>query len=88
MKKWSIVWLAALISVGFPDVPLEIMAVALVLIVLIPCFIFLHVTIKWMAFLYLPSPIQLWKGFKHIWPVVKSGPVVTRIKRPPSPPTP
>jgi hypothetical protein len=35
-----------------------------------------------LRFNYFPTPLQLMKGFKRIWPVVRKGPVVTRIHQP------
>lgn len=53
-----------------------------------PSFVFTSVIWKTLRFFYFPTPLQLWKGFKRQWPTVKKGPVVTRVGRPPSPPTP
>lgn len=38
---------------------------------------------KMLRFFYFPTPSQLMRGFRNIWPVVKRGPIVTRVKRHP-----
>lgn len=52
-----------------------------------PLIAFMNVSWKFYRYFYLPTAVQLWKGFKYIWPAVKRGPVVTRVSRPHSSPT-
>ena len=56
--------------------------------ILYPSFAFSSVMWKMLRFNYFPTPLQLMKGFARLWPAVKKGPVVKRVGRPPSPPTP
>lgn len=36
---------------------------------------------KLLRFNYFPTPVQLYRGFANVWPLVEKGPVVTRIKQ-------
>jgi hypothetical protein len=74
------------------EFPFEIVGPMLVFVLVMPSLVFLRFTNKWLQFLRIPTPIQLMKGYKQLWQVVKKGPVVTRVhlpqQQPPSSPTP
>lgn len=57
-------------------------------VIFAPSVAFVYVAWKFYKFNYMPTPIQLVKGFSRLWPAVKRGPVVTRVKQHRSSPTP
>lgn len=75
----ALVATGVLTAVGGNDWALFIVATY---VVLLPGLAFINFAWKFYKYLLLPTPSQIVRGFKNLWPTVKKGPVVTRVHRP------
>lgn len=57
-------------------------------VMLLPAALTGRLLFKVMRFNYIPTPFQIVRGFSKLWPAINKGPVVTRVHRRQSSPTP
>jgi hypothetical protein len=79
-RIWITMFFVVPILIGM-EVENPILTVLFVYVILYPSFAFVMAVIKILRFSFIPSPIQLWKGFRRQWHVIEKGPVVVRVHR-------
>jgi hypothetical protein len=79
-RIWIAMFFVVPILIGM-EVENPILTVLFVYVILYPSFAFVMAVIKILRFNFIPSPLQLWKGFRRQWHVIEKGPVVVRVHR-------
>ncbi len=79
-RIWIIMFFVVPILIGM-EVENPILTVLFGYVILYPSFAFVMAVIKILRFSFIPSPVQLWKGFRRQWHVIEKGPVVVRVHR-------
>lgn len=90
IRWWLYCWPIILVTSAF-DSTHYAAVVPIVYVLTLPPILVVYWTWKQIRFLFLPTPMQILKGFKKLWPAVRKGPIVTRVHLPnksPSSPTP
>jgi hypothetical protein len=80
--QWAVVFFLAFGVLPLTDASPTLLGAVMVWAICFPSMRMTNGIWKLLRFNYFPSPLQLLKGFKRIWPAVRKGPVVARVHRP------
>ena len=80
--QWFVILVLSFGVLPVTDASPMLVAVTMLWAIFFPTMQFTGGVFKFLKFHQFPTPFQLLRGFKRIWPAVRKGPVVTRVHRP------